>query len=316
VTTTPTGGDAGDGLGAGLEPDPADPSPDLPGTSAFVDAGAVRLHARVAGPVDGPLVVLLHGFPEFWYGWHRLLDPLADAGYRVVAPDGRGYNRSAKPDGVPPYRMDALGGDVLGVLDALDRESARVVGHDWGAAVGWWLALERPDRVDRLAALNVPHLAAFEAALRSSPEQLLRSWYVAAFQVPVLPEAISRLGNYRAMTRGLVDSSRPGTFSEADLDRYRRAWDRPGALTGMVNWYRAVARYGSRTDRERVAPETLVLWGARDRFLTRSLADDSLAFCENGRLRVLEDATHWLHHEVPGVVADELLGFLDGRAGA
>jgi pimeloyl-ACP methyl ester carboxylesterase len=314
VTTTPTDEHGGTELGPGLQPDAADPYPDLPGTSAFVDAGEVRLHARVAGPVDGPLVVLLHGFPEFWYAWHRLLDPLADAGYRVVVPDGRGYNRSDRPEGVSSYRLDALGRDVVGVLDALDRDEARVVGHDWGAGVAWWLALERPRRVDRLAALNGPHPAVFEAALRSSPRQLLRSWYVLYFQLPVLPELLSRRGDYRAMTRGLVDTARPGTFSATDLDRYRRAWDRPGALTAMLNWYRAVARYGSRTDRERVAPETLVLWGADDAVLEESLARASVGRCEDGRLRVLDDATHWLHHEEPGVVADELLGFLGGSA--
>ncbi|HEX2979920.1 MAG TPA: alpha/beta hydrolase, partial [Anaerolineaceae bacterium] len=129
-------------------------------------ASTLRLHAEVAGPVDGPLVVLLHGFPEFWYGWRNQIAPLAQAGFHVVAPDQRGYNLSDKPAGIGAYHLDALAADVLSILDHFKREQAFVVGHDWGAAVAWHLAIHHPERVERLAILNVPHPGAMARALR------------------------------------------------------------------------------------------------------------------------------------------------------
>jgi len=131
--------------------------------------------------------VLLHGFPEFWYGWHETIVSLANAGYRVVVPDQRGYNLSEKPSAVSDYRIDALARDVVGLIDAYDRETAAVAGHDWGAAVGWWLALHHADRVSEFVAVNVPHPTVFERALRTSWDQRLKSWYVLAFQLPKLP---------------------------------------------------------------------------------------------------------------------------------
>jgi pimeloyl-ACP methyl ester carboxylesterase len=286
----------------GLEPSQVDG----PGRSAFVDVGDVTLHTVVAGPADGEVVVCLHGFPECWYAWRAALDPLASAGYRVVVPDQRGYNRSDKPDPVSAYRPDALAGDIVGLLDGIGAADAHVVGHDWGAVVAWWLALRDPDRVRSLSVLNAPHPTAFRRALRSDPRQLLRSWYAAAFQLPRLPEAIARFDDWRVAVASMADTSRPGTFDDADFERYRRAWAVPGAFRSMFHWYRAAFRSNARPRRQRVTPATLVLWGADDRFLRRSLAGDSEAYCERGRLVVWDDATHWLHHEHPDRVLDEL----------
>ncbi|PSQ02740.1 alpha/beta hydrolase [Halobacteriales archaeon QS_5_70_17] len=284
----------------------------LPGESTTVDAGAVELHVRRAGPADGPPVVLLHGFPEFWYGWRGQIGPLADAGYRVLVPDQRGHNRSDRPADRRAYGIDRLVGDVAGLLDATGHAAARVVGHDWGAMVAWLLAAEAPDRVDRLGVLNVPHPGAYVRTLRAEPRQALRSAYAALFRLPRAPEAALRARNYRLLARTLTASSRPGTFDERDLERYRAAWDREGALTGMLNWYRANGlRSGPLGREDRIAPETLILWGARDAALLRGNAERSLDYCERGDLAVFEDATHWLHHEYPDAVADRLLAFLD-----
>lgn len=277
-----------------------------PGAAEFVDVGGVSLHTVVAGPADGEPVVLLHGFPECWYGWHEYLDPLASAGYRVIAPDQRGYNRSDKPGPVSAYRPGALAGDVVGLLDAIDAPDAHVVGHDWGALVAWWLALHDPDRVRTLSILNVPHPTAFRRALLSDPRQLLRSWYAVFFQLPWLPEAVARRNDWQAVVDSMAETSRPETFSGTDFDRYRRAWRVEGAYRSMVNWYRAVVRTDARPRRRRVDPPTVVLWGADDAFLRESLAAKSEAYCENGRLVVCEGATHWLHHEHPDRVLDEL----------
>ena len=283
-----------------------------PGESAFVDAGAVTLHVRRAGPPDGPPVVLLHGFPEFWFGWRRQLRALAEAGYRVLAPDQRGYNRSGKPRGVAAYGLDSLARDVAGLLDSEGHERAAIVGHDWGAVVGWWLGMAYPGRVERLAVANGPHPGAMGDALLGSWRQRLRSVYTLAAQPPWLPEAALRARNYALLTRVLTDTSRPGTFEESALERYRRAWGRPGALTGMLNWYRAAGRgFGTYRRHDRVTVPTLVLWGSDDSALGPGLADDSAALCDDVRLRRF-DATHWVHHERPDAVTEALVGFLPG----
>ncbi|WP_129113167.1 alpha/beta fold hydrolase [Halegenticoccus tardaugens] len=286
---------------------------DAPGESVRIETNGVRLHAVQAGPDDGPLVVLLHGFPEFWYGWCDQIRPLANAGYRVVVPDQRGYNLSDKPSDVSAYHLDELAADVVGLVDEMDRERAIVVGHDWGAAVGWWVALHHPERVERLCAANVPHPSVFQRTLRRSWSQRLRSWYVGFFQVPALPEAASRFHDWELLVRSMRETSEPGTFSEADFERYRGAWNQPGAITAMLNWYRCAARTRPTPRTERVRVPTLVLWGARDQFLKKSMARTSVDLCDDGRLTMFEGATHWVQHEEPVKVADRLVEFFRER---
>ncbi|WP_280537594.1 alpha/beta hydrolase [Halopenitus sp. POP-27] len=278
----------------------------VPGESRIRETNGVRLHAVEAGPVDGELLVLLHGFPEFWYGWHATIEPLAAAGYRVVVPDQRGYNLSEKPDGITPYRIDELARDVVGLIDAYDRETAVLAGHDWGAAVGWWLALHHPDRLRRFLAINLPHPTVFRRTLQSSWRQRLRSWYILAFQFPWIPERVARVRNWAPIVDGMRRSSRPGAFDAEDFDRYRRAWGRPGAFTGMVNWYRAVGRDRPTPTRTTVDVPTRIVWGAGDRFLQRSMAVESLAYCSNGTLQTVHDATHWILHERPNRVVQAI----------
>ena len=284
---------------------------DRPGESVVVATNGISLHTRQAGPEDGPLVVLLHGFPEFWDGWHRQIKPLADAGYRVIAPDQRGYNRSDKPDGVDSYHIEELAADVIGLIDAAGRETAAVAGHDWGAAVAWWLALSYPARIDSLTAVNVPHPTVMEDTLRRNLSQLRKSWYMIAFQFPVLPETIATANNCRVLQRGLTESSRPGTFSATDLRRYREAWTQPGAVTAMINWYRAMGRYRPRPPQQQVSVPTLVMWGQQDDFLESRMAAESLDYCDAGQLMTFPSATHWVLHERPEETAEELLAHLD-----
>lgn len=274
-----------------------------------IRANGLALFAVAAGPPDGPLVLLLHGFPEGAYGWRAQLGALAAAGYRVVAPDGRGYGRSAKPDGVRAYGLDRLVGDVVGLIAALGRDRAAIVGHDWGAIVAWMVAARHPSWATRLAILNVPHPATIGPFLRAHRSQWLRSWYIAFFQLPWLPEATLRAGNYAFLTRSLTGTSRPGTFSEAELARYRAAWAEPGALTAMLHWYRALVRFGGTSATPRVAVPTLILWGVHDRFLDRRLAAASLDWCDDGRLIEL-DASHWVQHEAATRVNGALVGWL------
>ncbi|QLG27701.1 alpha/beta hydrolase [Halorarum halophilum] len=285
--------------------------PDVPGEARFVEANGRRFHVVEAGPDDGDLLLLLHGFPEFWYGWHHQIRPLANAGYHVVVPDQRGYNRSEKPAEVSNYRMEYLAADVLGFVDAYGAETAALVGHDWGGVVGWWVAIHHPDRLSEFVAVNAPHPTVTRDTLRGDPEQLLRSSYAMFFQLPVLPEAASRALNWRLPTRMMRESAMPGTFSAADFDRYRAAWSRPGAFTAMLNWYRAAARERARPETRRVTVPTRVIWGSGDQFLKRRMAHDSLAYCVDGRFSLVDEATHWVQHEQPVTVTDLILDELD-----
>jgi len=271
----------------------------------------VALHCIEAGPEDGPLVILLHGFPEFWWGWRHQIGPLAEAGFRVVAPDQRGYNLSDKPGGRRAYDLDALAADVIGLVDALGRETCWLVGHDWGGLVAWWTASRFPQRIAGLAAINAPHPDAAGPYMRSHPRQMLRSSYVGFFQIPRLPEAMLSARGHHSLKDALRRSSRPGTFSDADLAHYETAWSQPGALTAMLNWYRALP-LRPRHSEGRLAMPVLVLWGRGDQFLESGLAEASLALCENGQVRWFETATHWVHLEEPKAVADALTAFCRG----
>ncbi|GAB2560169.1 alpha/beta fold hydrolase [Spirosoma aerophilum] len=270
-------------------------------THTFVDinsASPVRLHVVQAGPDDGPLIILLHGFPEFWYGWKNQIDALAEAGYCVWVPDQRGYNLSDKPNGIDAYSLDTLVADVIGLIDAAGRQKAVVVGHDWGAAVAWWTAVSYPERVERLVVLNVPHPIVMKKYASSNLGQMMRSWYIGFFQLPWLPETLSSAGNWSMFVRTLLSSSRPGTFRRADLQQYKAAWSQPGAVTAMINWYRASLRKPpARRSSIRVTIPTLLIWGTRDKFLKREMAQPSIDLCDNGRLVFLENASHWVQHE-------------------
>ncbi len=283
----------------------------------FIESNRVKLHTAQAGPADGPLVLLLHGFPEYWRGWIHQIGPLAEAGFRVVAPDQRGYNLSEKPQGVDAYRIQTLAADVIGLIDALGRQKAFLAGHDWGAAVAWQTAIQYPQRLEKLAILNVPHPAVMLHTVRSSLRQILKSWYIFYFQIPWLPEWMMRRGNYASMRRMMKASSKQDTFSAQDLEEYVKAWALPGALTAMLNWYRALFRQvmvspgrkaGVRQD-QRVHVPTLMLWGVKDIALSRQMAQPSIDLCDEGRLIFFENATHWVQHDEPDAVAQILASF-------
>jgi len=272
-----------------------------------VATNGIHLHVVQAGPTDGPLVILLHGFPEFWYGWRRQIADLAARGFRVWAPDQRGYNLSDRPKAIGAYRADILVEDIVGLIDAAGREKAYVAGHDWGAMITWLLALKHPDRLHRAAMLNVPHPVVMQQHLFSSFGQLRKSWYIFFFQLPWLPETSIRRDDWAFGARSLRGSSHKDTFTDADLVEYRRAWSQPGAITGMINWYRAFARRPPpKLADKQVHIPTLIIWGAQDRFLDAVMAPASVNYCEQGRLVLIPDATHWVQHEAPERVSELL----------
>ena len=277
----------------------------------YADLGDLRLHYVEAG--EGPLVLMLHGFPQFWYQWRHQIPALVEAGFRVVAPDMRGYNLSDKPPGVRAYRVELLARDVERLIVAWGGEAADVVGHDWGAITAWIAAMRHPERVKKLAILNVPHPARFPDGLLS-PMQLLRSSYAFFFQIPRLPEEVIRAGEFallRSVLRG--DPVRPSTFSEEDVQRYVEAISRPGALTATINYYRALLRNPGETRAllQRIEAPVLVIWGERDRFLSRRLSEPPHLWVPNlVRVKRLPDASHWVAEDRPLEVNTLLLDFL------
>jgi pimeloyl-ACP methyl ester carboxylesterase len=269
--------------------------------------GAVRLHYVEAG--EGPLVLLLHGFPEFWYGWRHQIPALAEAGFRVRAPDLRGYGLSDKPEGVAAYRVERLVEDVAELVRHAGAARAHVVGHDWGGVVAWYFAMLRPELLDRLAILNAPHPAAFAREI-VKPDQMLRSAYAAFFQLPVLPQAVLRAGGFALLKRVFrTEPARPGAFTDADLERYREAFARPGALTASLNYYRAAARY-PRPEARPVAAPTLLIWGEKDPHLTVRLTEGLEEWVPDLRVERLPEASHWVAADEPERVSRLLVGFL------
>ncbi|MGH2879468.1 MAG: alpha/beta fold hydrolase [Solirubrobacteraceae bacterium] len=277
--------------------------------------GGTRLHYVEAG--SGPLVVLLHGFPEFWYSWRHQIEPIAAAGYRVVAPDMRGYNTSSRPQDWRQYQVELLAGDIAGLVTALGEDQCFLVGHDWGAAVAYGVAMYQPQVVKRLAILNVPHPVRMLEGFRTL-RQLRKSWYMFFFQIPRLPERLIARDDFSFAKRSLRSDSKDA-FTDEDLERYVEAWSQPGALTGMINYYRAALRRSPRNPEARLARiecPTLVIWGLRDRHLGSELADPPRKWVPNARLEQIEDATHWVQHDAPERVNELLIDHFGAGADA
>lgn len=279
-----------------------------------ISTNGINLHVVVAGPEDGKPLFLLHGFPEFWGCWHHQIPYFAEQGYRVIVPDQRGYNLSDKPPKAKDYHIDILAKDMVGLADALGYETFYLVGHDWGAAVSWWMAHRYPERIIKMGILNVPYPSLLAKAFRSSFKQLLRSWYMFFFQIPRIPEWLLSMRNYNTMLRMMKNSSLPDAFNDEYLNALREAWSQPGALRGMINWYRAMFRAGVRGGESgrgklRITVPTLILWGEQDIALEKHLAEASAAICDDAQVIFFPDATHWVQHDKPNEVNEHLANF-------
>jgi pimeloyl-ACP methyl ester carboxylesterase len=282
-----------------------------------LDVGDLTLAVREAG--DGEPVVLLHGFPELSYSWRHQLPALADAGYRAVAPDLRGYGESDRPAGVDAYAIPRLVGDVVGLVRALGHERAHVVGHDWGGSIAWATAARAPEVVRSLSVLNAPHPVA-SAEARQIPEQQRLSWYMLLFQfVDVAEEWLSR-DDFASLRRFVFETAASDTFDEADRETFVSALRAPGALTAALNYYRANIPPESwlrpPPDLPPITVPTLVVWGMADAYISPLVLERSLAKVE-GPLEVhrLEGVSHWVQQEAPEEVNRRLVSFLRGVDG-
>jgi pimeloyl-ACP methyl ester carboxylesterase len=267
-----------------------------------VEANGISFSVIDAGA--GPGVLLLHGFPDSSYVWRKQVSALTEAGFRVVAPDLRGFGESDRPEGVDAYSMGVLLNDVRGILRALGLPRVHVVGHDWGAALAWMYAITKPDRVDRLVALSVGHPGNFAPR---SMRQMQMSWYILLFQFPGLAEALIPRDDWRFL-KGWARGT-------GDLDRYQRDLARPGALTAALNWYRAndppMRMLEPTPEFPKIDAPVLGIWGARDAALAEESMVDSEKFVSGPwRYERFDDAGHWLQLEQPERLNALLLEFL------
>ena len=276
-----------------------------------IETNGISLHVVQAGPKSGVPVGLLHGFPEFWYGWRKQIPALVEAGCRVIVPDQRGYNLSDKPKGVKNYSVDILVEDIIGLIDALGYEKVNLVGHDWGAVVAWALAIKYPERLHKLGIMNVPHPAVMKRFLQRDLEQMRRSWYVFFFQLPWIPEMVLKVNHWRRTVGALRDSDKSQSFTNEDIEKYREAWSQPNAMTSMLNWYRAAVRsLGLVSSDMRIKIPTLMMWGMKDVALTHRMARPSMDYVDEGNLILFPEATHWVQHDAADEVNHYLVDFI------
>ena len=260
--------------------------------------------ARAAGPADGELVLLLHGFPQTSLAWRQQLEALGDAGYRAVAPDQRGYSPGARPVDVGEYRAERLVGDVLGFADALGAPTFHLVGHDWGGAVAWQVAGRHPERLRTLTSVSTPHPAAFRRSIEGG-EQRERSGYMLFFRTPDAEPFF--LDNDAAVLRSLYSAS---TLPEDAAAEYIRVLTEPGALTGALNWYRA-ADVGLVEGLGPITTPTLYVWSTNDPALGRDAAEATAGHVDGPyRFEVLDGVSHWIPEEAPDALNALLLEHL------
>ena len=283
----------------------------------FVESNGLRFHVAECGSGD-KLALCLHGFPECWYSWREQLPLLARLGYRAWAPDLRGYGKSDRPARVEDYAIETLLEDVAGLIDAAPARETVLIAHDWGGILAWAFAMRRSRPLAKLVVMNLPHPACLDRELRRW-RQLRRSWYAFLFQLPRLPEALMRARDYRAIGEAFrgsaVDKSR---FPDEVLQVYRENAARPGALTAMVNYYRAYGRGGGGArQRARGYPlidvPTLLLWGEEDIALCKETTYGTEQYVRDLTVRYLPRVSHWVQQEAPETVNAMLEAFLTGQ---
>jgi len=268
----------------------------------MIDVGEVELHVACRG--SGPTIVLLHGFPEFWFGWDHVMDELS-ADFRVIAPDQRGYNLSDKPFEVEAYALDHLVADVEGLIDAVGGDPVTLVGHDWGGGVAWANAGQPGDRIERLVIMNAPHMNTFADLLANDPDQQAGFSYLSFFVTPGSEDTLM------ANDFALLANTMGEAITADELVLYKEAWGQDRAVESGLNWYRANFTDGlPNIDRElTVSIPTLVMWGMDDTALLPQNLDGLPEYVSDLTIEEVEGATHWIAHEVPGRVAESIRAF-------
>jgi len=277
----------------------------------YAQIGGVRLHYATAGEGE-KLVILLHGFPEFWYSWRHQIIGLSEE-YKIVAPDMRGYNLSDKPTKVSDYEIDKLVDDVTGLIRHFGYHQAAVIGHDWGASVAWAVAAKHPEYLWKLGALQVPPIPVWKK--NQTLKQFFASWYMFFFQIPVLPEFLFKLNDYAALENALKNSTaEKGVFSDEDIAEYKKAWSEPFAPTAMLNYYRAniLKRFFTKTaEMPKIKVPTVFIYGEQDKaILPETVKGVSEAIDAPFEEFHIPTSAHWVQQEASEAVTEILREFL------
>lgn len=286
----------------------------------FDEINGIRIHYVSAG--EGPLILLLHGFPEFWYSWRHQV-PAFSKNFHVIAPDMRGYNKTGKPSKIEDYSAINLINDVAGLIHNLapDDKKAILVGHDWGGAIAWMVAMFQPQLIEKLIILNVGHPGTRNRRGFLDFDQMQRSWYMFFFLMPEVPEEVFSRNDYEILRKMVFDTAkRKEAFTEVDIERYVSSWKEPGALTGAINYYRAITNYqywkelGKPRNYPLIKAPTLQIWGEDDPFLGKQLTEDTGEFIDAPySLKFIPNCGHWVAQEAPDEVNKLILDFLKIR---
>jgi len=282
--------------------------------SQYIETNGIRLHCKVGGA--GKLLILLHGFPEFWYAWHHQIPALMEE-YLVVVPDLRGFNKSDKPKGVHNYKLPILVKDIKGIIETFGQEKAMLVAHDWGAALAWELAYDYPEMVEKLMILNGPHPYKMFTNLLFNIRQIFSSWYIFYMQIPFLPEYLMKRNLDQLFERFLVGwSVNKDAFSESDLEKYKEVYRDTATIKAAMSYYRAGVRYAHlllNGKNKKVQCPVQILWGEDDHALTAKLNDNIEDLCaKNCEVIYIPNCSHWIQHEQPELVSKHILSFLQG----
>ena len=273
-----------------------------------IHTNGINLHYVTQG--EGPLMLMLHGFPEFWYSWRKQIPEFAKD-HKVVAIDLRGYNDSDKPDDKEAYVMAEFIADVKGVIEGLGYDRCILVGHDWGGAIAWNFAYAYPHLVEKLIILNLPHPAKFAQGLRT-PQQLLRSSYIFLFQLPFVPEMLIQFDDYKALESAFLGMAVNKTaFTQEDLDAYKDAFAKRGAVTAALNYYRNIFQQGlTSQDWSVLDVPTLMIWGESDTALGKELTYGTEAYVRDFQIKYIPHCSHWVQQEQPQLVNQYIREFL------
>ncbi|AFY41319.1 alpha/beta fold hydrolase [Nostoc sp. PCC 7107] len=266
----------------------------------YITTNGVKLHYVTQG--TGPLMLMLHGFPEFWYSWRHQIPEFAE-NFQVVALDLRGYNDSEKPQEQSAYIMDEFIKDVEGVIKGLGHEKCVLLGHDWGGAIAWCFAYAHPEMLEKLIILNLPHPAKFAQGL-STPQQLMRSWYMFLFQLPVIPEFLLQAFDYQPIAQAIQGTAvNKNAFTASDLEAYKKAAAKSGALTAMLNYYRNIfSHFLPNKNWGILDVPTLLIWGENDTALGKELTYGTDVYVSNLQIQYIPNCGHWVQQEEPQLV--------------
>jgi pimeloyl-ACP methyl ester carboxylesterase len=276
----------------------------------YISTNGIRLHSLIAGNPQNTMLILLHGFPEFHLGWANQVDRFVKSGYFVVVPDQRGYNLSDKPNGLESYLVKELAADILGIMTHLSKEKAYLAGHDWGGSVGYYLAMNFPERFYKLIAINTCIQETLLKLFYKSHKQRWRSLHMFWFNLSQFTKWYLSRNNYEAMSVKFLKKSKKGTFSSSMITEYKKAWTQNGAIQSMTNWYRASFSRKNKGWSKPITIPLLIIWGKQDYFLSNTLAEASAKYANDVQIKYIENGTHWVIHEYPDDVGQLILEFI------